>query len=104
MDAEALRAGEGWAKLEAMRDEALAEASRLEDALRARLAEMESMGNRHERRKARLAGPRIDAFASWYRKKMAAEFERWTRGFDPDVGTLKAVQDEARAKLAAIFG
>jgi hypothetical protein len=71
--------------------------------LRIQLSEMENTGNRHLRRKVKIARKRIAAFERWHHERLDTLFQKITGGFDIEAGTLRAVQEEASAKLAAIF-
>lgn len=103
MDMEAVKVREAVETVKAANAAAIAQADRYLADLNAQLSEMAANGNRFQRRKVKIARRRIDAFEKWYRSKME-EINRGTFGLiDIDAGTLKAVQEEASARLAAIF-
>jgi len=102
MDAEPTSIRDGFLAVQRLRASAEGEADALARHLRAKLAEMEGSGNRHQRRKAKIARKRIDSFETWYRHRLATIFRKADE-FDPEAGTFRAVQEEASARLAAIF-
>jgi hypothetical protein len=103
VDAERAANIEGFAKIDQLRASAQDQADSMAKQLRAQLSEMESSGNRHQRRKAKVARTRIAAFERWYQRRLDTMFQNMVGGFDIETGTLRAVQEEASAKLAAIF-
>lgn len=98
MDAEALLNCEGYEKLRAMRDSALAHLTQRAAAAQAQINRIAAGGHhaRHHRKK-------LDELERRSRYQINQLFDKLARGFDPKTGTSSAVQDEAEAALAAIF-
>ncbi len=102
MDAEGAATSDDYEQLCQLRDSIKEQARRCALDLRKRLAEMDN-GNRQLRRRARPARSKIDAFEAWFDRRIDEEFQKLSRGYRPEFGAMLAVQEEAAARIAAIF-
>jgi hypothetical protein len=102
MDIASLQADEQFGYAVRARDETLAKMDHAVQRLRLESQKLAD-GNRHQRRKAKVAVSRIDAYEAWMGARVRQVFDGLTKGYEPGFGTFEEVQREASRRLAAIF-